>query len=341
MQEASWLVGSNTRTHLTHIEEVRRKKAMSLTTIPSALYKYVAPSRAIQILRDLRIRFSQVSVLNDVDEFQPQYNAFSTRAETEKIACEFVLRKYPTKCANFYRELPIDQADQKIKEMASNGANNLEKSLDKIVRDLYAKYDRDYGLLSLSETLTSKLMWSFYCDGGRGVVIEFAPSDAWFNCKTADNDSFHHLRKVRYVNEREPMYLWDAKTAVDKREEAVLYTKTLEWQFEDEWRIIRRLDSGQKEPEQDSYGKDVFLFEIALSAIRAVVFGYRMRPENEKELREIVSGNANLKHIVFRRAVRNVDGKVEIISDAGCPAHPRVSNEWDRAAESLTASVHS
>jgi hypothetical protein len=261
--------------------------------------------------------FSQVSVLNDVDEFQPQYNVFSTRAETEKIACEFLLRKYSTECANVFRKLPIDQADQVIDEMASNGADNLEKSFQegKIVRDLYAKFDRDYGLLSLSETLTSKLMWSFYCDGGRGIVIEFAPSDAWFNGKTADNDSFHHLRKVRYVDEREPMHLLDTKTDVDKREDAVLYTKTSEWEFEKEWRIIRNFTEAKEKVGPDDYGKDVWLFDILSSAIQSVVLGYRTRSENEKALREIVNANANLKHIVFRRAVRNVDGKIEIVPD--------------------------
>jgi len=313
---------------------------MSTTTIPPALYKYLAPDpdRASQILGKLRIRFSQVSVLNDIDEFQPQYNVFSTRAETEKIACEFLLRKYSTECANVYRKLPIGQADQVINEMASNGADNLEKSFQegKIVRDLYAKYDRDYGLLSLSETLTSKLMWSFYCDGGRGVVIEFAPSDAWFNGKTADNDSFHHLRKVRYVDEREPMYLLDTKTDVDKREDAVLHTKTSEWEFEKEWRIIRNFTEAKEKVGPDDYGKDVWLFEIPPSAIRAVVFGYRAPPQLEASLREIVTTNVNLKHIVFRRAVRDVNGHIEVVSslpDAGCHTHSRFSNEWDRKGE--------
>lgn len=53
---------------------------MSNATIPSALYKYLAPNldRASQILGDLRIRFSQVSVLNDVDEFQPPYKGVTS-----------------------------------------------------------------------------------------------------------------------------------------------------------------------------------------------------------------------------------------------------------------------
>lgn len=46
-----------------------------------------------------------------------------------------------------------------------------------------------------------------------------------------------------------------------------------------------------------------------------MIFGYRTTSENQKALREIVSANANLKHIVFRRAVRNVDGKIEIVPD--------------------------
>jgi hypothetical protein len=289
---------------------------MSITTIPSALYKYVGYCRGAQILRHLRIRFSQASVLNDVDEFRPLYKGFASRAETEETVRELLLRQHPTEFANLYLKHPIDQADQLIDQMASIGAVHLEENAyEKIVKGMYAQWDRDCGLLSLSETLTSKLMWSFYCDGGRGVVIEFASSHAWFNGKTSDNDSFHHLRKVRYVDEREPMYLLDTKTDAATKDEAVLYTKTREWKFEDEWRIIRGFNGGQKAPEQDSYRKDVFLLDIPPSAIQAVIFGYRTTSEDETALREIVRANVNLKHIVFRRAVRNVDGKIEIVPD--------------------------
>ena len=289
---------------------------MSITTIPSALYKYVGYCRGAQILRDLSIRFSQASVLNDVDEFRPLYKGFASRAETEETVRDLLLRQHPTEFSNLYLEYPIDQADQLIDKMASMGAVHLEENAyEKIVNGMYAQWDRDCGLLSLSEALTSKLMWSFYCDGGRGVVIEFASSHAWFNGKTSDNDSFHHLRKVRYVGEREPMYLLDTKTDAATKDEAVLYTKTTEWKFEKEWRLIRNLTEGEKEEKQDSYKKDVFLFEIPPSAIQAVIFGYRTTSENKNALRKIVSANADLKHIAFKQAVRNVDGKIEIVSD--------------------------
>ncbi len=284
---------------------------MSITTIPSALYKYVGSCRAAQILRDLRIRFSQVSVLNDVDEFQPLYMGFATREKTEEIARKFLPLKYPDEYAEVYRSLPKDQADLLINEKVREGADNLEKRFQegRIGRDLYAKLDGNSGMLSLSSTLTSKLMWAFYSDGGRGVVIEFDTSHAWFNCKTGDNDSFHHLRKVQYVEDREPVYFLSAK------EDEVLYTKTLEWKFEQEWRIIRNFNGGMKTPDQDVFKKDVYLFEIPPPTIRTVVFGYRTTSEDQKALREIVSANADLRHIVFRRAVRNADGKIEIVPD--------------------------
>ena len=153
-------------------------------------------------------------------------------------------------------------------------------------------------------------MWSFYCDGGRGFVIEFDPTDEWFNCKTADNDSFRHLREVQYVNDREPTYFLSAK------EDEVLYTKNIEWEFEKEWRIIRNFNDAKEKVGPDNYGKDVLLFEIPPSAIRAIVLGYRTTPQDEKQVRDIVTGNTNLKHVVFSRAVRNVDGKIETVRDA-------------------------
>jgi hypothetical protein len=71
---------------------------MANEATPPALYKYLAPDlkRAAQILRDLRIRFSQVSVLNDDDEFKPPYSGFATRETNEEISRDILLRKCPT-----------------------------------------------------------------------------------------------------------------------------------------------------------------------------------------------------------------------------------------------------
>jgi hypothetical protein len=76
--------------------------------------------------------------------------------------------------------------------------------------------------------------------------------------------------------------------------------------------MIRDFNEGKKGPKQDPYGKDVFHFEIPPSTIKTIVFGYRAAPQLEDDLRKTVTANANLKHIVFGRAVRNVDARLKL-----------------------------
>jgi hypothetical protein len=95
-----------------------------------------------------------------------------------------------------------------------------------------------------------------------------------------------------------------------------LYTKTIEWEFEREWRIIRNFAEAREKTGLDRYGKRVWLFEVPPSAIQSVILGYRTTREDEKALRESVSENADLRHVAFRRAVRNVDGKIEVVPNA-------------------------
>lgn len=289
---------------------------MTTNAIPQALYKYLGPDldRASQILGNLRIRFSQVSVVNDVDELQPPYNGkVAPRAEIERSVRERFPRQYPEEYAERCAALGLPGAQRWMEQNASQWADVVEANYEKSVREAYAMWNRNFGLLSLSETATSKLMWSFYSDGGRGFVVEFDPSHEWFNCKMADNDSYRHIRQVRYVVDREPMYFASKEDAAT-RDEAVLYTKTIEWEFEEEWRIIRGFKEAKEMKGQDTYQNEIFLFEIPPSAIRAVILGYRTTPQREKELREIVNTNANLRHVAFRRAVRNINGHIEVVS---------------------------
>lgn len=281
---------------------------MTTTAIPPVLYKYVSPVRASQLPNELRIRFSQVSVLNDADEFQPPYKGIAPRAEIEKAVRERFPLMHPKEYAQVYRTLPQDKADKFIDEMVPQWADTVEANYERSVKEVYERLDRNFGLLSLTETLTSKLMWSFYSDGGRGVVVEFDPEHEWFNTKKADNDSFRHLRQVRYVEDREPNYL--LSTGDDEQ----LYTKTGEWAFEKEWRIIRNFNDAKENVGIDIYGKDILLFEIPPSAIRSVILGYRTTPELEKELRQLVAANDTLKHVIFKRAVRAANGHIEIVN---------------------------
>jgi len=51
-----------------------------MNNVPAKLYKYMPPERASSVLGKLLIRFSQVSVMNDIEEFKPPINALATDA---------------------------------------------------------------------------------------------------------------------------------------------------------------------------------------------------------------------------------------------------------------------
>jgi hypothetical protein len=108
------------------------------------------------------------------------------------------------------------------------------------------------------------------------------------------------------VPDRLPNYL------LTTGDQEVLYTKTIEWAFEKEWRIIRSFRDHAENVGSDSYGRDVLLFDVPPSAVKSIILGYKTTPVLEKELRDIVAKNPALSHLNFRRAVREANGHIEI-----------------------------
>ena len=51
-----------------------------MNSVPARLYKYMPPERASSVLGNLLIRFSQASVMNDIEEFKPPINALAASA---------------------------------------------------------------------------------------------------------------------------------------------------------------------------------------------------------------------------------------------------------------------
>jgi hypothetical protein len=280
-------------------------------TPPLELYKYLSLDRAQQVLGSLRIRFSQVSVLNDIDEFQPPYRGMGTREVIEEKTKQRFEETHPADIQQLYSVLPKDKADELLAEMVSEWAETIEANFEKNVQALYAKLDENFGLLSLSANPTNALMWAFYSDGGRGIAIEFDSQHPWFDARRGSTDSFRHLRPVHYLADRNPDYFL---TATD---DDVLYTKLEAWRFESEWRIIRNFNDAAVKVGPDLYGKDVLLFDIPADAIKAILIGYRTSEAQEIALRSLVQNETSLKHVVFKRIVRESNGhlQVQVLSD--------------------------
>src|SRR5690349_9256635 len=62
---------------------------------PTKLYKNMPPERASSVLEKLLIRFSQVSVMNDIEEFKPPIEGVATDAVFEQTFRERADLLYP------------------------------------------------------------------------------------------------------------------------------------------------------------------------------------------------------------------------------------------------------
>jgi hypothetical protein len=76
----------------------------------------------------------------------------------------------------------------------------------------------------------------------------------------------------------------------------MLYTKTAEWTYEREWRIIRPLKDGTE------VSPGIFCFDVPAEVVRSITFGCRTMPALEAGIRAAIGANPALGHVRFRRA---------------------------------------
>jgi Protein of unknown function (DUF2971) len=265
--------------------------------VPPRLYKYMPPERASSVVGKLLIRFSQVSVMNDIEEFKPPMNALATGAVFREKFLERADALYPG-----LRERIEKQGPDYMKKQQDQGEQNLPLTIKKI----YETNDRNFGILSLSDLPTSACMWDKYADHGRGFLVEFDSSHPWFNQRKANDDDFRHIRRISYVADRAPTYLL-AITAQD-----YFYTKETKWEYESEWRLILNFNGAACKVGKDSTGTDVFLFAIPPDCLLSVTVGYNASPEFIEEVRTALAANPSLSHVHPNAAKQFGGGSVEI-----------------------------
>ncbi|MGO9302424.1 MAG: DUF2971 domain-containing protein [Candidatus Korobacteraceae bacterium] len=273
---------------------------------PKNLYKYLPPDRASDVLGKLLIRFSQVSVMNDKEEFKPPIKGLAARSRVEQVIRERYEVRFPGSIQRIEKSLPPQEAAQLIQESISKCADKAELNLVKSIETIYKINNENFGILSLSEDATNTRMWKRYADCGRGFLIELDHHHSWFWDKKEERDDLRHLRRVNYASSRPPAYLFET-TGQD-----YLYTKEKKWEHEKEWRIIRNFNDAACKIGKDNTGTDILLFAIPPNCILSVVVGHKASHESVRQMRGTVAANPSLSHVCFRAAILKDDGSVEI-----------------------------
>ncbi|WP_085908873.1 DUF2971 domain-containing protein [Kiloniella majae] len=267
------------------------------------LYKYVACNEfSLDILRKEKIRYTQPAFLNDPYEMLPNVQEIiSTNSIDANFTDQFessVKEVIDEKIPHFLKPLANAWVDQNIdKNIYRRNMNAYIKAIQPTLlskcRELFDKHiRRGVGVLSLSSDPESLLMWSHYADEHRGFIIEIDENHPCINSPRSEDDEFFHPRPVLYSEKRPSLEFSDLDGTI------LLLTKSLDWGYEKEWRVIKPISSGS----QSNLNKNVYLFDLPADAIQGIILGANMGNDQRQQVENIIISNDRYAHIKVKEA---------------------------------------
>lgn len=268
------------------------------------------------MLATCRLRFTQAADFNDPFELLPSFDVDSGAARGDEF-----LEQLEHDVAEYYTHNPASTLDdgESLTRLAEVIAKRLPLKRGVDPRDLVLsaleilpvrarlgyglRIQRDFGdrlgILSLGETPDVLLMWAHYADCHRGFVVEFDADHAFFHQGLPDSH-LGTVQPVRYSNER-PGFSLGAEPmpgGVAHYLSSVLLTKSPEWSYEREWRMVVDLNDEARFP-RDVMGR-VHLFHVPPECITGVIFGNRCARTVRDRVFEILAANPALGHVEVR-----------------------------------------
>ena len=246
--------------------------------MPDKLYKYRPFGvNTLRAITEAEVFYAKPSTFNDPLDCDPTIDMDVDRIHLERLLYRMLLRrKTEDEAGNdigYLRYMSSEYGNYKTDPKVDNYL--MQMLANRIKRELDAELG-DEGVLSLSATWKSGLMWSHYADEHRGICIEYDTRDQ------------QHLRLagVDYKGPRaiktSDLYRWKVRGNADAKErvfKTYFYTKSNEWRYEREWRDVK---------EQSGVAGLPF-------RITAILFGLRCNSTVIKSIVKLLSGHLSIK----------------------------------------------
>lgn len=210
--------------------------------MPKKLYKYRAFNVwTLRCLTEAEVRYTQPGSFNDPMDCDPTIEVDIKRATLEKLYYRLLLRRLePQKAADEVHYLRYMSTEYGNYETDPKVEDYLVRMLASRIKGEVDDELCKSGVLSLSATWSSALMWSHYADEHRGICIEYDTTE----------QAHPMLMPVNYRAPRaiktSDLWRWKARDDDDAKARVMqtyFYSKSGEWKYEKEWRD-RRDESG-------------------------------------------------------------------------------------------------
>ncbi len=254
-----------------------------------------------RFLQTLHLRFSPPLVFNDPFEIRPVIGSV------------------------------VERKQNKLRGMRAEGLYDLDFPMS-LRSYLNLGIGINVGVLCLTEDSGNTLMWAHYADCHRGVTIGFDAEHAFFASPKSPADFLQFLTPIFYSQHRSVLSLeffrkYQAEEIARtgwlellRHQDPLFFTKSLDWQYEREWRLVRQLLPVPDTPEDwagrimnAKYSPHTIrpeqLISIPPEAIQNITLGHKSRRVEsddgdvlEEEIIRILEGNPKLSHIKLWRA---------------------------------------
>ena len=118
-------------------------------------------------------------------------------------------------------------------------------------------------MFCVSSILRSQLLWGHYGESHLGIVIAFDPRIPLILGESPHRVDF---RRITYSAKRP-----SKQSVEDLSNDDVYYTKSRDWAYEKEWRLVDSLFSADDEPADDSH--DRWFFNLNPQSVKEVILG--------------------------------------------------------------------
>jgi hypothetical protein len=166
--------------------------------------------------------------------------------------------------------------------------------LESMSPSIDAALNQNVGIVCLSEVPDSILMWGHYTDDHRGFVVGFDSEHSFFSQRRSLEDEFGFLRQVRYRRERPKVVLSDTSSP------AWFNTKSDQWAYEKEWRMLRVLSEADSRAESAPF--PLCLFRFPGAAVVEIIIGLRSTPVLVRKIQSLAS---TFPKATLRRAIED------------------------------------
>lgn len=264
--------------------------------MPEAFYKYMTYSTANIVLENKTLRWSTPATLNDPYDIQFDFRINFDRDKVlhhslEKLWKAFTgeLTGHPDSqmsiAMNILRPYIQEMPKEHFMKIMEEGIKTSFSEFDKNINQTH-KITREHlsttKILCLTDSPTNQLMWAYYADSNRGVVLRFQD-------EPGENSPYQMARQMSYMPDIPMLFEEDELSDflaglvtfdTTKRINSLIYTKSDAWKHESEWRIFAGDGRNKFAPHEDrSFGA---------RELTGAVFGCRMPLEQKTALSSII-----------------------------------------------------